>query len=632
MTRYTAPLDLARMFSMSDINFSVAAGAPPIQQGDTAQLWSFHGVKQIAGPGGTVVLHKRGHNRTMLVQPDVAEALFLCSPFRTLESHTRNVISLLPSLAEHAEHTLQTLASIAEAGLFESSEAAWKRLTADEGAETSPANQSIDSVRVFILTCDRPEALRRLLAGLAENQLPPEIESAWVIDDSRDEANVSANASVIADVSGVLSKPVHHVDQKMKARLIEHIKGELAESASALSWLLDHSHWPSMATYGVARNLSLLLSVGYRALVLDDDVIPQAIAPPLSTTPLKIGTANDRESVFYTNNEELNRHALPDTHSPLTMMLQHLGKPLGQILKTELSSHRDLGGWDGALLSRYGSLSPALLNQCGSWGDSGTGGAQGAVYLEEASIKRLMGASEPLESVLGARASWFGYRGPTLTQYGTMSQLTGFDHRALLPPYLPAGRGEDILFGIMLQRLHPESLVYNVGWAIRHAPLEERSTRGALPPLDAHANTNLLADWLGREPADQWGLTPERRLSGLADQITRLAEMDSPALEAMIKEELITKRTSLLNRCMTHLSQLGPLEDLPRTSEWRGFLEDSRDQLVGDIQAPENDALEAAANKLGSDGLDQLRRHGKSFAQALSQWPQICEVASTFEA
>lgn len=615
---------------MSDINFSVAAGSLSNQQADSEQLWSFHGVKQIAGPRGTIVLCKRGGENTMLVQPDVAEALFLCSPFRTLESHTRSVISLLPSLAEHAEHTLQTLTSIAEAGLFESSEAAWKRLTADEGAESNPANQSIDSVRVFILTCDRPDALRRLLAGLAETPLPPEVESVWVIDDSRDAANVSANASVVADTNGVLSKPAHHVHQKVKARLIEHITGELAGSESAVTWLLDHSQWPEMATYGVARNLSLLLSVGYRALVLDDDVIPQAISPPLSATPLKVGTPNDRESVFYTNNEELNRHALPDPHSPLAMMLQHLGKPLGQILKTELSSHRDLAGWDGALLGRYDSTSPALLNQCGAWGDSGTGGANGVVYLGEASIKRLMDTSEPLEEVLGARASWFGYRGPMLTQYGTMSQLTGFDHRALLPPYLPAGRGEDILFGIMLQRLHPESLVYNEGWAIRHAPLEERSARGTLSPLAAHANTSLLADWLGREPADQWGLTAERRLSGVAEQIIRLAEMDSSALEAMIKEDLITKRTSLLNRCMRHLSQLGPLEDLPRTSEWRDFLEESRDQLVGDIQTPENDALQAAANKLGSDGLDQLRRHGESFAQALSQWPQICEIARQF--
>jgi hypothetical protein len=618
---------------MSDVNFSVAAGMPPNQQGDTAQLWSFHGVKPIAGPGGTVVLHKRGHDRTMLVQPDVAEALSLCSPFRTLESHTRTVISLLPALAEHPEHTLQTLAGIAEAGLFESSEEAWERLTANSDANANAAtkNSNAESVRVFILTCDRPAALQRLLAGLLETALPPQVESVWVIDDSRDDANISANASAIADAQGVLSIPVHHIDQGMKTNLIEHITSQLAGSESALSWLLDHDQWAGMATYGVARNLSLLMSVGYRALVLDDDVIPQAIAAPLSAASLKVGVANDRESVFYANHEELNRHALVTPSSPLAMVLQHLGRSLGQILKAELPSHRDLAGWDGALLSRCAGPSPALLNQCGSWGDSGTGGAQGLVYLGGASIKRLMDASEPLETVLGARASWFGYRGPMLTQYGTMSQLTGIDHRALLPPYLPAGRGEDILFGVMLQRLHPESMVYNEGWAIRHAPLEERSARGALPPLTASAGINLLADWLGREPADQWGLTPERRLLGLAEQLTRLSEMDAPALEAMIKEELIAKRTNLLNRCMRHLSQLGPLEELPRTGEWRAFLEGSRDQLVSEIQAPEADALASAGGKLGSDGLDLLRRHGESFSEALTLWPGICEAASQFK-
>ena len=617
---------------MSDVSFSVTGGSASHQEGDTGQLWSFNNVKQAAGPDGTVVLHKRGSDSTLFVQPDVAEALFLCSPFRTLASHTRTVISLLPSLAEHAEHTLQTLTRIAEAGLFESSEAAWERLTTEAYQNPHTSDQSAGAVRVFILTCDRPDALKRLLSDLAESPLPPEVESVWVIDDSRDESNISANASFITESGSALSTSVLHVDQKMKTKLIEHILGQLTESDSAVSWLLDHENWPNMATYGIARNLSLLLSVGYRALVLDDDVIPQTITPPLSATSLKAGTANDRESVFYTSTEELNRHALATPYSPLAMMLQHLGKPLGQILKTELASHRDLAGWDGALLSTQDSTSPTLLNQCGSWGDSGTGGVQGVVYLGEASIKRLMDSPEPLESVLGARASWFGYRGPMLTHYGTMSQLTGFDHRVLLPPYLPAGRGEDVLFGIMLQRLHPASVVYNEGWAIRHAPLEERSARGELSPLTTRAGTSLLADWLGRGPADQWGLSAERRLSGLAEQVMRLTEMQSPALEAMVKEELIAKRTNLLNRCMQSLSQLGPLEDLPRTSEWRAFLEASRDRLVAEIQTPELAPISDASARLGDDGLRTLRAHGQQFAQALRVWPAICETARSFMA
>ena len=610
---------------MSNFNFSTTGGATPHHNATPEPLWSFHGVKSFPGPAGTVVLYKRDGDRRMMVQPDVAQALTLCSPFRSLAAHTQTVIAALPALAEHKDHTEQILAQIAEAGLFERSEAAWNRLTQESTTEPS------ESVRIFILTCDRPAALERLLESLQQSGLPAEAQGLWVIDDSREDANRVKNAALITAAHGTLDAPLHHVNDDFKKALVQHIVATTPGTDAALSWLLSREHWRGAATYGIARNLSLLLSVGHRALVLDDDVIAQAIAPPLSETPLKAGTANDRESVFYANREELDRHALATPDSPLTMMLKHLGKPIGQILREKLHSHRELAGWNGSLLSHHSTSSRTLLNQCGSWGDAGTGGAQGVVYLGEACIKRLMDSSEPLEAVFGAQASWLGYRGPMLTQHGTMSQLTGLDHRALLPPYLPAGRGEDILFGIMLQRLHPESVVHNEGWAIRHAPLDERPARGILSPLTANAGINLLADWLGREPADQWGLTPERRLLGLAEQVARLSEMDGPALEAMAGEELVAKRTNLLNRCMRHLSQLRPLEDLPRTNEWRAFLESSRDQLVADIQAPEGDALAAAAGKLGSDGIDQMRRHGASFAQAMTLWPQICEAAREFK-
>ena len=117
-----------------------------------------------------------------------------------------------------------------------------------------------------------------------------------------------------------------------------------------------------------------------------------------------------------------------------------------------------------------------------------------------------------------------------------MAAVTGLDHRALLPPYLPAGRGEDILFGIMLQRLHPESAVWNEGWAIRHEPTDERKGRGELTPLSVTPAISLLADWLGREPRDQWGLSTRQRLLGLAEQIRRLASMESDSLEALFSK------------------------------------------------------------------------------------------------
>ena len=104
---------------MSDFNFSASLGAPP-QSLPTGPLWSFNGVRTLAGPARSVILHRVRGDRRMLVQPDVAEALRLCNRFRTLEAHTRTIFEAMPILKEHAEHTLQILQNLADAGLFES--------------------------------------------------------------------------------------------------------------------------------------------------------------------------------------------------------------------------------------------------------------------------------------------------------------------------------------------------------------------------------------------------------------------------------------------------------------------------------------------------------------------------------
>ena len=373
--------------------------------------------------------------------------------------------------------------------------------------------------------------------------------------------------------------------------------------------------------------------MGARALVLDDDVIPQAIAPPLSSTGLRFGTANDREAVFYASQEALTQHAMPLPDSPLAMMLASLGRSFGILLPRHLPGHKALLGFDGELLDRHHSNSRALMTQCGSWGDSGTADGNWVLNLPNSSINKLLAQPDGLSALLRARSHWMGCRGPSLAQYGTLSQLTGLDNTTLLPPYTPAGRGEDMMFGIMLQRLHPESAVWNEGWAIRHEPIDEREGRGGLTPLSAKPGLSLLADWLGREPRDQWGLLPERRLLGLAEQIKRLASMESGSLGALIQQELVSKRGVLLGQCMAHLKGLSGLADLPGSKEWQHFLEQSRDQLVNELQTPEPEPLAVLGNS--GDGMElsrltALRNHGASFADALSAWPNICAAAENY--
>jgi hypothetical protein len=284
-----------------------------------------------------------------------------------------------------------------------------------------------------------------------------------------------------------------------------------------------------------------------------------------------------------------------------------------------------LAGWDGELLARFTAQSPILMTQCGSWGDPGTGSGEWAYFLHQSSVQRLLALDSDLEQTLAARASWFGYRGPTISQYGTLSQLTGLANHTLLPPYLPVGRGEDIFFGLLLQRMYPTSAVLNEGWAIRHAPLEDRASRGALLPLDVTAGMATVGDWIGREAADQWGQTPEANLMAVSEQIMRLSTMGTQALTELANQEAVSKASSLLRRCFEQIDQLAQMESEPGYPQWRGFLEQTRDQLVQRIQAPNADPLSAVMNAGGGEA--RLRATGQQLAQALRAWPRIWEAA-----
>ncbi len=58
-----------------------------------------------------------------------------------------------------------------------------------------------------------------------------------------------------------------------------------------------------------------------------------------------------------------------------------------------------------------------------------------------------------------------------------MSQITGVDNRQMLPPYLPIMRGQDRLFGYMLDFIFPTSVTLDYPWAVPHLPLPDRRWR-----------------------------------------------------------------------------------------------------------------------------------------------------------
>lgn len=612
---------------MTNIQYSYSLGSVPVNTEAPQPLWSCHGIQIIPGPTDTVVLFNPKNDARLLVQSEVARALEHCYRFDTLSGHLNRLFDAMPPLREQPEDAKKILELVRDAGIFESADEAWQRLTTRP--DESPLNDS--PVRLFILTCDRPKALERLLRALNEQTLPEHIEALFVIDDSRANESSINNAAVIESVQKNIGLPVHHIDMAVRTELISQLKATLPESQHlAIDFLLDRSYWGAAPTYGLARNLALLLSVNYRALVMDDDILPVAMTPPLLKKDLGFDTPTAREAVFYSSTAEMEQYALIADFNPLSAMLKSLGQPLSQILSAQLGGANALKGVDGRLTTSFRASSRVHLGQCGTWGDPGTADAASIFFLNEPSVQRLLQLGDALETGLSVRAGWMGYRGDTIGAYGVMSAITGLNHHVLLPPYLPAGRGEDLLFGAMLQRLHPESAVFNEGWGAPHYPVEDRSTRGKLNPMTVSASTATLIDWLGRPPRDESGISPEVRLLMLADEIGRLASMETKALEQLVKSELLSKRASLLALCMENLNALPRLSALPGAPDWGTFLEQSRDHLLNQIQSSEPQPV-AEALKHASSDMRTLRQIGADFAEAIKAWPTICGAAAALE-
>jgi len=604
---------------MTDINFSYSTGSNQQTSPAGAMTWSYNGVALFPGPANTSVAYRSLSDTRMILQPELAAALQQCQQFRTLEAHSQTLMQSIPALRDHPQDVLATLKAVCDAGIFESSAQAWQRLAQSAGQSASP------ECTVFILTCDRPAALSRVLDSLLAQIPTSDVRRVCVIDDSRQPDSITENARLIAQAQDLTGLQVSHFDLAARQKLISELVAELPEYEHDIQFLLSREEWEGQATYGLARNLALLLSAGQHALLIDDDVIPEAINPPLASTTLTVGTANDRQAVFYQDPDDLDRHALALPEPAITEMLSGLGMPLGDLLTSSLPGHTSLAGWNGDLLAHLGSHSPILMTQCGSWGDPGTGSSDWTLFLQPASIERLLTSGSDLETLLAQRCSWYGYRGPTLSQYGTLSQMTGIANTTLPPPYMPAGRGEDILFGLMLQRMYPDSAVLNHGWAVRHAPIEDRHTRGTFKPLSVAPNLGLLGDWLGREPADQWGQKPEANLRAVGEQIQRLSSIENAALQSLIRQELVSKASFSLQQCFMQLETAQNHENAPGYAAWQAHLESTRDQLVHYIQTPRPTLFEAADSD--STAINQYKALGRRYASAVRVWPEIWQAA-----
>jgi hypothetical protein len=591
---------------------------------DDRELVAFAGCDMISlGSGSTLLLDGRS-GRQMAVSPEVAAALARCNTFRPLGEHAGALVAAIPQLRGQLADVGRVLTSVRDAGLLLNAREVCDRLSAS--ATIAP---SLPPTRVFIITCDRPAAVTRLLDSMLQAGSLSRHEGLFLVDDSRDPDNARQNREAATRFNLGSAVPLHYVGAEAQRGLLAELAAALPGEAAAIRFLIDRERWAGHQSYGLARTVCLLLSVGRRCIVLDDDVLCRTVLPPLSRDGIGFGGGLSRELACYASEQELLQRARFGDTDPLSGHAACLGLPLAQAVARLGATSIGPGALrdtSAALLSSLRADSPLLVTQCGSWGDPGTTHTHWFQQLEPESVQRLLQSPGGLAGAMRNRHYWLGRSRPNIGKMAVMSQATGLDNSALLPPYFPVWRGEDYLFAAMVARLHPHAAVLDYPWCVPHLPLERRGGREPAAPLAARGGLTLCARYLVARAEPAAGVSPAMRLAGVAQQLRELGEYDSSELLALFRRELAQQQAEQLERLQRQL-QLAPRFGC---SEWESYLRSGVEEVSRALQAP--------ASPTGIPGLpagvseEYLLRQGRTllaeFGAALAAWPLIREAAA----
>ena len=321
------------------------------------QLWSFTGIELISLPNNlTLLLEPRSGNRQM-VQREVGIALTHCEAYRTLRGHAEHLVATLPQLGGQVEPVVPVLAQIRDTGLMTNASEALAQLTHAE-AKTEPR-----PVEVFIITCDRPAAVERLLKSMATAPTRDLPQQYTLIDDSRDNQAILENQRLVAAHNQTRDFTVQYFGLGEREQLITALIGECPNHEASIRFLLDRTQWGDLPTYGLSRTLALLLGINSRVVVFDDDVLCEAVRSPLPGSGVQFGSITGRSATFWesADSQASQKRSLSD--SPIALITRQLGHTLGQGL-TSLShggvDAESLAGANGAFVGTLQSTSKIL--------------------------------------------------------------------------------------------------------------------------------------------------------------------------------------------------------------------------------------------------------------------------------
>jgi hypothetical protein len=612
------------MTDKTEFSFEMTLGHS-MSHAPAQELFAFDECKVYPLPDRKLLLRNPHNGKSAVVMPEVLSALALCREFRDMREHVARVELGMKQLRGQPDEIRRVLESMQRDGLLISAD----ELLTDLGIGTMDAMPAdLGPAVVVIITWERPGALRRLLDSIDAHGEPSCFDTLYVVDDSRNPECISKNREAVELFAEGSAIPTRYFGREQQQALLADMAKKVPEHRASLRFLADPERWSEYWTSGLARNYALLLSVGKRLVMLDDDALFQVYQPQHQAEGVTLSNGL-REAEFFDQLGEWEGMRLQDGTDPVRAHLECLGltfrEAVGKLSGGKLTTD-SLAGSTAFEVRRVHADSQLLSTQCGTVGDPGTGGNTWLLELQGRSKDRMLESEESVKRAISNHNAWVGRSRAQISSRPTMSLITGLDNREDLPPYFPALRGEDRLFGSMLRHLFPESATLDYPWAAPHVPVEERDRARRETDFGARpAFPRFFLEWIQLQAERSQAGSYEGRLEKLAGFYAELASMCDAELTELFRDEMTRSACSTLVELQAALKQA---EQAPRN--WVEYLTKGRDRVNADLVESFGDAAISGAPG-GIEGAELFalwREHWRAFGAALRAWPEIRSAAS----
>ena len=600
----------------------------PVRRTTGSDFIAFDVCKAYQLPDKKVLVRNPRNGRSSVVTRRVFSALTLCENFRTLDDHSRHLQNSDPAMQGQDEEIKRVLRTTLNDGLMVSAAEICDLITPAGRTKNAKEEAAANSAVVVIITWERPEPLQRLLESVLENGDPQNFHALYVVDDSRKPENISKNQEIVNDFRD--KSPIHTIyfGQQQQQQLLKKIIKKVPQHEQAVRFLADQSRWTDYWTSGLTRNYALLLSVGKRLVVLDDDTICEVYellergnGVTLSNRP--------READFYLDNLQWDGFRLRADSDPIKAHLECLGLSLSAALGKLGVRQLEPSGLANASMYEIGRLhaaSPVLLTQCGTLGDPGTYNNNWLAKLRGASRRRMLESTDMVDNAIRNDSLWLGRKRPHFSTVANMSQITGLDNRHVLPPYFPILRGEDRLFGNMLNDLFPDAAVLDYPWAIPHLPMPVRSRSSEKTDFGIKANfPQFFFEWVILHKDHYLATNIDGRMAHLAQMFIDLGSSSHQQLAEIYRDERTQRACDRLLQLQEGLAEA---QDAPEN--WVDYLQKGVGKLDADLAASFKN-LPVKGNHAGVEGKELTALwcgFWRGYGEALRAWQEIRRVAS----